>query len=198
MLYCRACVVILCFSLFFQKLFKVKAIPKDEEALVDESAEGAKMDAMVNEPQEEIEMIEEGTNGPQTKESLVGEGDDDGEQGDDDGEQGDDDGEGPLRLGDLKKVWVPMRMDGTNDFVACCGYEASRLKGTSLDNATPELWRKAQKHGWRMLLMPPQFPGEDDLSLVPVRRADCEKDESEALARCRDYETKEARKKKET
>ena len=52
--------VILYFSLFFQKLFKVKAIPKDEEALVDESAKGAKMDAMVNEPQEEIETIEEG------------------------------------------------------------------------------------------------------------------------------------------
>ena len=120
-LHCRACVVILCFSLFFQKLFKVKAIPKDEEALVDDSAEGAKMDAMVNEPQGEIEMIEEGSNGPQTKESLVGEGNDDGEKGDDHGEQGDDDGERPLRLGDLEKVWVPMRMDGTNKFVACCG-----------------------------------------------------------------------------
>ena len=165
---------------------------------MDESAEGANMDAMVNEPQEEIEMIEEGTNGPQTKESLVGEGDDDGEQGDDNGEQGEDDGEPPLRLGDLEKFWVPMRMDGTNGFVACCDYEASRLKGTSLDDATPELWRKAQKPGWRMLLMPPGFPGEDDLSLVPVRRADCEKDESEASARCRDYEAKEARKKKET
>ena len=97
-----------CVSFFFsQKLFKVKAIPKDDEALVDESAEGAIMDAMVNESQEEIEMIEEaqeeidmieeGTNGPQTKESLVGEGDDDGERGDDDGER-------PLRLGDLEKV----------------------------------------------------------------------------------------------
>ena len=73
--------VILRFSLFFQKLFKVKAIPKDEEALVDQSAGGARMDAMVNEPEEVIEMIEEGTNGPQTKESLVGTGDDDGEQG---------------------------------------------------------------------------------------------------------------------
>ena len=103
-----------------------------------------KMDAMVNEPQEEIEMIEGGTKGPQTKESSVGEGDDDGEQGDDDGEQRDDDGERPLWLGDLEKVWVPMRMDGTNEFVACCGYEASRFKGTSLDDATPELWRKAQ------------------------------------------------------
>ena len=146
---------------------------------MDESAEGTKMDAMVNEPQEEIEKIEDGTNRPQTKESFVGEGDGDGEQGDDDGER-------PLRLGDVEKVWVPMRMDGTNEFVACCGYEASRLKGTSLDDATPELWRKAQKPGWRMLLMPPPFPGQDDLSLVPVRRADCEKDESEALARCRD------------
>ena len=56
----------------------------------------------------------------------------------------------------------------------------------------------ARKPGWRMLLMPPQLPGEGDLSLVAVRRADCEKDESEALARCRDYEAKEARKKKET
>ena len=46
--------------------------------------------------------------------------------------------------------------------------------------------------------MPPQIPGEDDLSLVPVRRADREKDESEALARCRDYEANEARKTKET
>ena len=165
---------------------------------MDESAEGAKMDAMVNEPLEEIEMIEEGTNGPQTKDSLVGEGDDDGEQGNDDGEQGDDNGEPPLRLGDLEKVWVPMRMDGTIEFVACCGYEASRLKGTSPDDATPEVWRKARKPGWRMLLMPPQSPGEDDLSLVPVRRADGEKDESEALARCKDYEAKQARKKKET
>ena len=91
-----------------------------------------------------------------------------------------------------------MRMDGTNEFLACCGYEASRLKGTSVDDAIPKLWRKAQKPGWRMLLMPPQFPGEDDLSLVPVRRADCETDESEALARCRDYEAKEARKRKDT
>ena len=107
-------------------------------------------------------------------------------------------GERPLRLGDLQKVWVPMKMDGTNEFVACCGYEASTLKGTSLDDATPELWRTARKPGWRMLLMPPQFPGEDDLSLVAVRRADFEKDESEALARCRDYEAKEARKKTET
>ena len=158
---------------------------------MDESAEGAKMDAMVNEAQEEIEMIGEGSNRPQTKESFVGEGDDDGAQGDDDGER-------PLRLGDLEKVWVPMRMDWTNKFVACCGYEASRLKGSSLDDATPELWRKAQKPGWRMLLMPPQFPPEDEPSLVAVRRADCEKDESEALARCRDYEANEARKKKET
>ena len=133
---------------------------------MDESAEGAKMDAMVNEPQEEIEMIEEGTNGPQTKESLVGEGDDDGEQGDDDGEQGDDDGERQLRLGDLEKVWVPRRMDDTSAFVACCGYEASRLKGSILDNATPELWRKAQKSGWRMLLMPPRFPGEEESFIV--------------------------------
>ena len=142
--------VILCFSLFLQKLFKVKAIRKDEEALVDESAEGAKMDAMVNEPEqeiemieegkEEVEMIEEGTNGPQTKESLVGEGDDDGEQGDDDGER-------PLRLGDLEKVWVPVRRDGANEFVACCGYEASRLKGTSLNDATLELRRQAGKPG---------------------------------------------------
>ena len=45
--------------------------------------------------------------------------------------------------------------------------------------------------------MPPQLRGEDDLSLVPVRRADCEKDESEALARYRDYEAKEASWKKE-
>ena len=129
---------------------------------------------------------------------MVGEGDDNGEQGDDDGEQGDDDGERPLRLGDLEKIWVPMEMDGTNEFVACCGYEATRLKGTSLADATPELWRKAQKPGRRMMLIPPQFLGEDDLPLVPVRRADCEKDESEALARCRDYEANEARKKKET
>ena len=136
-------------------------------------------------------MIEEGTNPPQTKEALVGEGDDDGEQRDDDGER-------PLQLGDLEKVWVPMTRDGTNEFVACCGYEASRLKGTSLDAAAPELWRTARKPGWRMLLMPPQFPGEDDLSLVAVQLADCEKDKSEALARCRDYEAKEARKKKET
>ena len=123
--------------------------------------------------------------------ALVGEGDEDGEQGDDDGER-------PLRLGDLKKVWVRMRLDGTNEFVACCGYEASRLKSTSLDEATLKFSRKARKPGWRMLLMPPQFPGEDDLPPVPVRRAYCEKDESEALARCRDYEAKEARKKKET
>ena len=158
---------------------------------MDQSAEGAKMDAMVNEPQEEIAMIEEGTNGPQTKESLVGEGDDDGEQGDVNGER-------PLRLDDLEKVWFPMRMDGTNEFIACCGYKASQLKGTSLDDTTPELWRKAQEPGWRMLPMPPQFPGEDDLSLLPVRRADCEKDELEALGRCRDYEANEARKKKAT
>ena len=32
---------------------------------------------------------------------------------------------------------------------------------------------------------------------VPERRADCEKDEAEALARFRDYEAKEARRKKE-
>ena len=49
-----------------------------------------------------------------------------------------------------------------------------------------------------MLLMPPQFPGEHDLSLVLGPRADSEKDESEALARCRDYEANEARKKKVT
>ena len=119
-------------------------------------------------------------------------------KGNEDGEQGDEDGERPLRLGNLEKVWVPMRMDGTNKFVACCGYEASRLKGTSLDDATLQLWRTARKPGWRMLLMPPQFPGENDLPLVAVRRADCEKDEAEALARCRDYEAKEAPKRKGT
>ena len=70
---------------------------------MDETVEDAKIDAMVNEPQEEIEMIQEGTDGPQTRESLVGEGDDDGEQRDDDGEQGDEDGEGPLPLGDLER-----------------------------------------------------------------------------------------------
>ena len=176
----------------------MKAIPKDDKTLVVESAEGAKMDAMVHEPQEEIEMIGEGTKGPQTKESLLGEGDDDGEQGDYEGEQGDDDGERALRLGNLEKVWVPMRMDGTNELVACCGYKASRLKGTSLDSVTSELWLTARKPRWTMLLMPPKFPGEDDLSLIAVRQADCEKDKSEALARCRDYEAKEARKKKET
>ena len=143
-------------------------------------------------------MIEEGSSGPQPKESLVGKGDDDGAQGDHNGEQRDDDRERPLRLGDLEQVWVPMRMDGTNEFVACCGYEASRLEGTSLDSASPKLWGKAQKPGWRMLLMPPQFPGEDDVSLVLVRRADCGKDESEALARCRDYEANKARTKKGT
>ena len=114
---------------------------------MDESAEGAKMDVMVNEPQEEIEMIDQGTKRPQIKGSLVGEGDDNSEQRDGDHEQGDDDGERPLQLGDPEKVWVPMRMDEINEFVACCGYEASRLKGTSLDDATPELWRKAQRPG---------------------------------------------------
>ena len=44
-------------------------------------------------------------------------------------------------------------------------------------------WTKATRPGWRMLIMAPQLPGEDDISLVAVKKIDCEKTYEEAETR---------------
>ena len=81
-----------------------------------------------------------------------------------------------LRLKDLDKFWVPMQLKMQKDsecdkeWVACYGYDAMLLRGSQLDDAPRGEWTKATCLGWRMLIMPPQLPGEDDISLVAVKR----------------------------
>ena len=95
----------------------------------------------------------------------------------------------PLRLKDLDKLWVPMQLKVKKDsechkeWVVCCGYDATLLRGSELDDAPRSEWTKATRPGWRMLIMPPQLPGEDDISLVAVKQIDCEKTYEEAEAR---------------
>ena len=57
------------------------------------------------------------------------------------------------------------------------------LRGSELDDAPRSEWTKATSPGWRMLIMPPQLPGEDDISLVAVKKIDCEKTYEEAKTR---------------
>ena len=81
----------------------------------------------------------------------------------------------PLRLKDLDKFWVPMQLEMKKDskcdkeWVVCCGYDAMLLRGWELDDALRSEWTKATRPGWRMLIMPPQLLGEDDISLVAVK-----------------------------
>jgi hypothetical protein len=83
-----------------------------------------------------------------------------------------------LRLKDLDKFWVPMQLEMEKDlecdkeWVVCCGYDAMLLRGSELDDAPRSEWTKATRPGWRMLIMPPQLPGEDDISLVAVKKID--------------------------
>ena len=94
-----------------------------------------------------------------------------------------------LRLKDLDKFWVPMQLEIKNDsecdkeWVVCCGYDAMLLRGSELDYAPRSEWTKATRPGWRMLIMPLQLPGEDDISRVAVRKIDCERTYAEAVAR---------------
>jgi hypothetical protein len=94
-----------------------------------------------------------------------------------------------LRLKDLDKFWVPMQLEMEKDsecdkeWVVCCGYDAMLLRGSELDDAPRSEWTKATRPGGRMLIMPPQLPGEDDISLVAVKKIDCEKTYEEAEAR---------------
>ena len=94
-----------------------------------------------------------------------------------------------LRLKDLDKFWVPMQLEMEKDsecdkeWFVCCGYDATLLCGSELDDAQRSEWTKATRPGWRMLIMPPQVSGEDDISLVAVKRTDCEKTYEEAEAR---------------
>ena len=93
------------------------------------------------------------------------------------------------RLKDLDKFWVPMQLEMEKDserdkeWVVCCGDDAMLLRGSELDDAPKSEWTKATRPGWRMLIMPPQLPGEDDISLVAVKKFDCEKTHEEAEAR---------------
>ena len=95
---------------------------------------------------------------------------------------------------DLDKFWVPMQLEMEKDsdcdkeWVVCCGYDAMLLRGSELDDAPRSEWTKATRPGWRMLIMPPQLPGEDDISLVAVRKIDCEKTYEEAEARRVQYQ----------
>ena len=81
-----------------------------------------------------------------------------------------------LHLKDLDNPWVPMQLemekdlDCDNQWVVCCGYDAMLLRGSELDDAPRSEWTKATRPGWRMLIMPPQLPGEDDISLVAVKK----------------------------
>ena len=94
-----------------------------------------------------------------------------------------------LRLKDLDEFWVPMQLEMEKDsecdkeWVVCCGYDAMLLRGSESDDAPRSEWTKADRPGWRMLIMPPQLPGEDDISLVAVKKIDCEKTYEEAEAR---------------
>ena len=93
-----------------------------------------------------------------------------------------------LRLKDLDKFWVPMQLEMEKvsecdkEWVVCCGYDAMLLRGSELDDAPRSEWTKATRPGWRMLMMPPQLPREDDISLLAVKKIDCEKTYEEAEA----------------
>ena len=67
--------------------------------------------------------------------------------------------------------------------VVCCGYDAMLLRGSELDDAPRSEWTKATRPGWRMLIMPPQLPGKDAISLVAVKKNYCEKTYEQAEAR---------------
>ena len=94
-----------------------------------------------------------------------------------------------LCLKDLDKFRVPMQLEKEKDsefdkeWVVCCGYDAMLLRGSELNDAPRSEWTKATRPGWRMLIMPPQLLGEDDISLVAVKKIDCEKTCEEAEAR---------------
>ena len=94
-----------------------------------------------------------------------------------------------LRLKDLDKVTVPMQLEMEKDsecdkeWVVCCRYDAMLLRGSELDDAPRSEWIKATRPGRRMLIMPPQLPVENDISLVVVKKFDCEKTYEEADAR---------------
>ena len=98
-----------------------------------------------------------------------------------------------LRLKDVDKFWVPMQLDMEKDsecdrkWVVCCGYDAMLLRGSELDDAPRSEWTKATRPGSRMLIMHPQLPGEDDISLVALKRIDCEKTYEKAEARSVQY-----------
>ena len=98
-----------------------------------------------------------------------------------------------LRLKDLDKFWVPMQLEMEKDlecdkeWVVCCGYECMLLRGSELDDALRSEWTKATRPGWRMLIMPPQLPGEDEISLLAIQKIDCEKTYEEAEARWVQY-----------
>ena len=91
-----------------------------------------------------------------------------------------------LRLKDLDKFWVPMQLGMEKDlecdkeWVVCCGYDAMLLRGSELDDAPRSEWTKATHLGWRMLIMPPQLPQQDDIGLAAVKKIDCEKTYEEA------------------
>ena len=69
------------------------------------------------------------------------------------------------------------------EWAVCCGYDAMLLRGSELDDALRSEWTKVTCPGWRMLIMPPQLPGEDVISLVAAERIDCQKTYEEAEAR---------------
>ena len=94
-----------------------------------------------------------------------------------------------LHLKDLDIFWVPMQLEMEKDsecdkeWVVCCGYDAMLLRHSELDDAPRSEWTKATRPSWRMLIMPPQLPWEDDISLVAVEKIDCEKTYEESEAR---------------
>ena len=91
-----------------------------------------------------------------------------------------------LRLKDLDKFTAFMQLEMEKDsecdkeWVVCCRYDAMLLRGSGLDDAPRSQWTKASCPGRRMLIMPPQLPGENDISLLAVNKIDCEKTYEEA------------------
>ena len=94
-----------------------------------------------------------------------------------------------LHLKDLDKFWVPMQLEMEKDsecdkeWVVCCWYDAMLLRGSELDDAPRSESTKDTRPGWLMVIMPPQLPEQDDISLVAVKKFACEKTYEEAEAR---------------
>ena len=53
---------------------------------------------------------------------------------------------------------------------------ATRLRGTKYDDANAEKWRKSERRGWVMIVFTLRLPGEDNWTMMVVRKVDLESD----------------------